>query len=163
MCIRDRPWTAAAFVLGAYRLRPDPGWRAWLGRALNAWLVAAPLGLLLRSLLRGQDAIPVTFILVAMSIGGVVVGGGGGGGGLWGGRAGVVGGSVCQARAGGRCVGAGGGRRSGCPTLTRPGVAGEQRLGHDDRWPLRHYASEAVTLARIADLEDLKSVGHIAH
>ena len=67
------PWTAAAFVLGAYRLRPDPGWRAWLGRALNAWLVAAPLGLLLRSLLRGQDAIPVTFILVAMSIGGLMI------------------------------------------------------------------------------------------
>ena len=67
------PWTVAAFVLGAYRLRPDPGWRVWLGRALNAWLVAAPLGLLLRALLRGQDAIPVTFILVATSIGGLMI------------------------------------------------------------------------------------------
>ncbi|MBK7218641.1 MAG: DUF3054 domain-containing protein [Candidatus Promineofilum sp.] len=67
------PWTAAAFVLGAYRLRPDPGWRQWLGRALNAWLVAAPLGLLLRALLRNQDAIPVTFILVAMSVGGLMI------------------------------------------------------------------------------------------
>ncbi len=67
------PWTVAAFALGAHRLRPDPGWRAWLGRALNAWLVAAPLGLLLRALLRGQDAIPVVFILVATSIGGLMI------------------------------------------------------------------------------------------
>ena len=67
------PWTVAAFVLGAYRLRPDPGWRTWLGRTLNAWLVAAPLGLLLRALLRNQDAIPVIFILIAMSIGGVMM------------------------------------------------------------------------------------------
>ena len=67
------PWTAAAFVLGAYRLRPLPGWRVWLGRALNAWLVAAPLGLVLRALLRNQDAIPVIFILIAMSIGGLMI------------------------------------------------------------------------------------------
>ena len=67
------PWTVAAFVLGAYRLRPDPGWRTWLGRTLNAWLVAAPLGLLLRALLRNQDAIPVIFILVATGIGGLMI------------------------------------------------------------------------------------------
>ena len=67
------PWTVAAFVLGAYRLRPLPGWRVWLGRALNAWLVAAPLGLLLRALLRNQDAIPVIFILVATGIGGLMI------------------------------------------------------------------------------------------
>ena len=67
------PWTVAAFVLGAYRLRPLPGWRVWLGRALNAWLVAAPLGLVLRALLRNQDAIPVIFILIAMSIGGLMI------------------------------------------------------------------------------------------
>jgi len=68
-------WTVVAFVLGGYRLRPDPGWRAWLGRVVNIWLVAAPLGLVLRALLRGQDAIPVTFILVAMSIGGLMMAG----------------------------------------------------------------------------------------
>ena len=67
------PWTVAAFVLGAYRLRPLPGWQVWLGRALNAWLVAAPLGLVLRALLRNQDAIPVIFILIAMSIGGLMI------------------------------------------------------------------------------------------
>jgi len=36
-------WTAVALVLGGYRLRPDPGWRVWLGRVANIWLVAAPL------------------------------------------------------------------------------------------------------------------------
>lgn len=66
-------WTVVALVLGGYRLRPDPGWRVWLGRAVNIWLVAAPLGLVLRALLRGQDAIPVTFILVALSIGGLMM------------------------------------------------------------------------------------------
>lgn len=66
-------WTAVAFVLGGYRLRPGPGWRMWLGRMVNIWLVAAPLGLVLRALLRGQDAIPVIFILVAMSIGGLMM------------------------------------------------------------------------------------------
>ena len=60
-------------MLGAYRLRPLPGWQVWLGRALNAWLVAAPLGLVLRALLRNQDAIPVIFILIAMSIGGLMI------------------------------------------------------------------------------------------
>ena len=66
-------WTAAAALLGAYRLRPLPGWGPWLARALNAWLVGAPLGLVLRALLRGQDAIPVVFILVALSIGGLMM------------------------------------------------------------------------------------------
>ncbi|HOU42633.1 MAG TPA: DUF3054 domain-containing protein, partial [Promineifilum sp.] len=66
-------WTAVALVLGGYRLRPDPGWRVWLGRVANIWLVAAPLGLVLRALLRGQDAIPVIFILVALSIGGLMM------------------------------------------------------------------------------------------
>ncbi len=66
-------WTAAAFVLGSYRLRPDPGWQVWLGRALNSWLVAAPLGLLLRALLRGQNAIPVVFIFVLLGLGGLMM------------------------------------------------------------------------------------------
>ena len=39
----------------------------------------------------------------------------------------------------------------------------ERRLEDDVRWPVRHYASEAVTLARIADLEDLRASGRIAH
>ena len=34
----------------------------------------------------------------------------------------------------------------------------ERHLEDDVRWPVRHYASEAVTLARIADLEDLRAL-----
>jgi len=65
------PWTVAAWLLGAYRLEAAAGWRSWLGRVVNAWLVAAPLGLVLRALLRGQGAIPLPFILVMIGLGGL--------------------------------------------------------------------------------------------
>lgn len=64
-------WSAAAFMLGAFRLDAGDTLSTWLGRVLTAWLVAAPLGLLLRALLRGQAAIPTAFILVMMGIGGL--------------------------------------------------------------------------------------------
>lgn len=67
------PWTAAAAALGAYRYRAGMGWGVWLGRALNAWLVAAPLGLILRALLKGQGAIAVPFALVMLGLGGLFV------------------------------------------------------------------------------------------
>jgi hypothetical protein len=67
------PWTVAAFLLGAYRLEESPTLGRWLGRVLTAWLVAAPLGLLLRALLRGQGAIAVPFMLVALGLGGLFV------------------------------------------------------------------------------------------
>lgn len=31
-----------------------------------------------------------------------------------------------------------------------------------DRWPVRHFVSETVTAARIADLEDLRDIGRLA-
>lgn len=34
----------------------------------------------------------------------------------------------------------------------------ERRAGADDRWPIRHLVSEAVTLGRVADLEDLRAL-----
>ncbi len=67
------PWTVAAALLGANRPTAGMGWQPWLGRALNAWLVAAPLGLVLRALLRGQAAIPVPFIMVMLGVGGLFV------------------------------------------------------------------------------------------
>lgn len=67
------PWTVAAFLLGAYRLEDNPTLGRWLGRVLTAWLVAAPLGLLLRALLRGQGTIAVPFMLVVMGLGGLFV------------------------------------------------------------------------------------------
>lgn len=37
----------------------------------------------------------------------------------------------------------------------------QQRQGRDDFWPARHYASDAITLARVADLEDLLAAAHV--
>ena len=65
------PWTVAAYLLGALRYTNGLRWQIWFGRALNAWLVAAPLGLLLRALLRGQGTIPVPFMLVMLGLGGL--------------------------------------------------------------------------------------------
>jgi hypothetical protein len=65
------PWTLAAAALGAFRLDVGLTLPRWLGRVLNAWLVAAPLGLVLRALLRGQSAIAVPFMLVMLGLGGL--------------------------------------------------------------------------------------------
>lgn len=73
------PWLVAAALLGAYPSpssgptshRGDfPGLPRFLARSLNAWLVAAPLGMVLRALLLGRATIPVPFFLVTMGLGG---------------------------------------------------------------------------------------------
>ncbi len=66
------PWTVAAWLLGALRL-PAGDWRPWFGHVLAAWLIAAPLGLILRALYRGQASIPVPFMLVMIGLGGLFV------------------------------------------------------------------------------------------
>ena len=43
-----------------------------LGRAINAWLIAAPLALMLRAFLLGR-AIPPAFMLVTLTLGGLFV------------------------------------------------------------------------------------------
>lgn len=63
------PWTVAAWPLGA--LRPPDAALPWFGRALAAWLIAAPLGLIIRALLRGQASIAVAFALVMLGLGGL--------------------------------------------------------------------------------------------
>lgn len=65
------PWTVAALLLGTFRYGAGLSWQAWLGRVLTTWLVAAPLGLILRALFRGQASIPVPFMLVLLSLGGL--------------------------------------------------------------------------------------------
>lgn len=65
------PWTIAAAVLGGYRPETAAGLWPWLGRVLTIWLVAAPLGLVIRALVRGQDAISVPFMLVMIGLGGL--------------------------------------------------------------------------------------------
>lgn len=65
------PWTVAAVLLGGYRPETAVGLWPWLGRVLTVWLIAAPLGLIIRALLRGQGAIPVPFMLVMIGLGGL--------------------------------------------------------------------------------------------
>jgi hypothetical protein len=64
------PWTAVALVWGAYRITAETNGRAFLGRSLTAWLIGAPLALLLRAYLHGQATIIVIFMAITMSLGG---------------------------------------------------------------------------------------------
>lgn len=64
------PWSVAAWLMGALRA-PAGDWRPWFGRVLAAWLIAAPLGIILRALYRGQGSIPLPFMLVMLGLGGL--------------------------------------------------------------------------------------------
>jgi hypothetical protein len=64
------PWTIIALLWGAYRMTDDTTARLFFGRSLTAWLVAAPLALLLRALLREQAAIIAIFMVVTIGLGG---------------------------------------------------------------------------------------------
>lgn len=63
------PWALAAWAVGALRLPDSAAWRPWFGRIIAAWLMAAPLGIILRALLRGQASIPLPFMLVVLGLG----------------------------------------------------------------------------------------------
>lgn len=65
------PWLVAAALLGAFRAGPGVSAGQFFGRSLNAWLVAGPLGLLLRAYARNIAVIPAIFMLVALSMGGL--------------------------------------------------------------------------------------------
>jgi len=67
------PWTVAAWALRALRPPAGAGWRPWLGRVAAAWFIAAPLGLVLRALLRDQASIALPFMMVVLGLGGVFV------------------------------------------------------------------------------------------
>ena len=63
------PWTIAAWWLGALRI--DEAFRVapFFARILNAWLVAAPFGILLRSVFLGRAVIPTIFIVATLGFG----------------------------------------------------------------------------------------------
>lgn len=65
------PWTLVAIAMRAHLWRAEQTAVDFLARSLNAWLVAAPLALVIRAVLRGQATIPVLFILVTVGLGGV--------------------------------------------------------------------------------------------
>jgi hypothetical protein len=44
-----------------------------MGRSLNTWLVAAPLGVLLRAALLGRSVIPTPFLAVTLAVGGLFI------------------------------------------------------------------------------------------
>ena len=78
------PWVVAAGAMGVLALRPDrsasglpsadlSGLGAYLGRVLAAWLIAAPIGLILRALLRGQASIVLVFMIVLLTLGGLTM------------------------------------------------------------------------------------------
>lgn len=67
------PWTIVAVLLGGYRPQTAAGLVAWIGRCLTIWLVAAPLGLIVRALLRGQSTIILVFMIVLMGVGGLFI------------------------------------------------------------------------------------------
>ncbi len=69
-------WVIVAWVLRALPRSAD--WatlspRQLVGRGVNAWLVAAPLALLLRAFLFDRDAIPIIFMLLTLMVGGTFI------------------------------------------------------------------------------------------
>lgn len=62
-------WFPAAYVLGALtdaRLSRPP---SWVARAVGAWLIAAPLGIVVRGWLINRAVIPMAFLLVTYAMG----------------------------------------------------------------------------------------------
>lgn len=67
------PWLLAGAWLGAFPRDNRLNAAAFLSRSLNAWLVAAPLALLLRAFLLGRAVIPTLFLLVTLGLGGIAL------------------------------------------------------------------------------------------
>jgi hypothetical protein len=63
-------WTVAAGALGAFRFAAPTPMRTVWARTLTAWLVAAPLALLLRAQLLGAATLVINFVLVTLGVGG---------------------------------------------------------------------------------------------
>ena len=66
-------WIAAGVWFGAFRRDHPPALRAFMRRSLNAWLVAAPLGTLVRALVLGRADIPAAFLVVVLVLGGAML------------------------------------------------------------------------------------------
>ncbi len=81
------PWAVAGWLLGAFRmgdhvgagLAPAQGdhkgrpYVSFLARSLNTWLVAAPIGILIRSYALGRAVIPTVFLVATLGFGGTFV------------------------------------------------------------------------------------------
>jgi hypothetical protein len=67
------PWILAGWWLGAFRQGALSSPRRFLNTSLNTWLVAAPLGLLVRAYVLGRAVIPTSFVLATLGFGGLFV------------------------------------------------------------------------------------------
>lgn len=68
------PWLITASALGAYRASAaDLRWSVVFWRLVNAWLIAAPLGIVLRALWLDRAVIPTAFLLAALGFGGAML------------------------------------------------------------------------------------------
>jgi hypothetical protein len=65
------PWALAGLWLGAFPTAAALTPRAFLSSSLNAWLVTALLGLLLRSAVLGRAVLPTVFVWATLSFGGL--------------------------------------------------------------------------------------------
>ncbi len=68
------PYLITGVLLRAFNFDADNEGRFYFrffGRWLNTWLVAAPLGILIRTFALGRAVIPTTFILAGMGFGGL--------------------------------------------------------------------------------------------
>lgn len=65
-------WLAVAFLLQAYP-RKTMSLAQFMGRSALAWLIAAPLGLWLRSIVQNRSVIPIPFLLVTVFLGGLML------------------------------------------------------------------------------------------
>lgn len=67
------PWLILAWLLRAYPRgeAAPPALPGFLGRSALAWVIAAPLGLLVRMLYLGRGSIPIPFLLVTLAAGGL--------------------------------------------------------------------------------------------
>jgi DUF3054 family protein len=72
------PWVVAGWLLGAFRGvgesdHPGRPYALFMARSLNTWLVAAPIGILIRSFALGRAVIPTMFLVAALGFGGLFV------------------------------------------------------------------------------------------
>jgi hypothetical protein len=66
-------WVIVAPIVRAYPAAEDITLRALLVRGLNAWLIAAPLGLMLRAFLFERGGIPAIFMLLTLLVAGAFI------------------------------------------------------------------------------------------
>lgn len=63
------PWLVAAWWLSAFRVDEPSRIVPFFARTLNAWLVAAPFGLLLRAAILERAVIPTLFVVATLGFG----------------------------------------------------------------------------------------------